>query len=445
MNHWKRALVVGLAVVLGGASATGAAAHPAAHPAAGPAADPGGLAELAGAARAAGAPTEVLAAGRKVWDGLSQQGRKAALAEFQKRVGPAVRAKLDAEKARRGAAAAAAAGPRSIKDVLSGKAQQRAAGKPTFRRSAPPPARPATGGVTTLAADLDGDQLDQAFEAQVADAFTPYYHVSTGERGGTGFATFQNSVPQTVAQVFGPTPPISHFRVQPLGFSTLDTGVQVGVLRIDYLTLWNRDDGLPIDSGCEVFVAFIDSLFGRAAPEPHNLDNERSAALVAAPVPASGVYNPDPNAYSLYSFYTAAYELEAYYSDNSAFYIANPPAPAGSHVQLGLSRSTHATYAGNPNSVPVVHPYFIEFTFVVLLDLYYFGQISFEEYAFYLYLADVALNECLVEDFTDQGGMFAPSRTDVGEPAQPINGAGFIQDANTGIRAILDAPLWTVS
>jgi hypothetical protein len=129
----------------------------------------------------------------------------------------------------------------------------------------------------------------------------------------------------------------------------------------------------------------------------------------------------------------------------SAFYVAQPPAPAGSHVELGLARSTHATYAGNPNSVPVVHPYFIEYTFVVLLDLYYFGQISFEEYAFYLYLADVALNECLVEDFTDQGGMFAPTRTDVGEPAQPLNGAGFIQDTNTGIRAILDAPLWTVS
>jgi hypothetical protein len=77
----------------------------------------------------------------------------------------------------------------------------------------------------------------------VADVFTPVYHVSAGENAGTGFATFFDAVPQNVAQVFGSVPPINYFRVQPLGFGTDSAGAPVGVLRIDYLTLWNRDDG----------------------------------------------------------------------------------------------------------------------------------------------------------------------------------------------------------
>jgi hypothetical protein len=67
--------------------------------------------------------------------------------------------------------------------------------------------------------------------------------------GGTGFATFGDYLPQTVQQVFGPVPPFSYFRVQTLGVGSAG-GVPVGVMRLDYLTLWNRDDGLDVSGYC---------------------------------------------------------------------------------------------------------------------------------------------------------------------------------------------------
>jgi hypothetical protein len=66
--------------------------------------------------------------------------------------------------------------------------------------------------------DLDIDGLPDDFESQLANNFTPYYGVSSGE--SKYFARFDDSVPQTVTQLLGPVPPASHFRVQPLGLST---------------------------------------------------------------------------------------------------------------------------------------------------------------------------------------------------------------------------------
>lgn len=102
--------------------------------------------------------------------------------------------------------------------------------------------------------DLDNDGLLDVFENSLADGFTPSYYISGGENSGTGFATFNNSVPQAISQEFGPTPPISHFRVKPLGFynRTNGNGIRYGLIQINYHTLWNKDDGLVGSPYCIV-------------------------------------------------------------------------------------------------------------------------------------------------------------------------------------------------
>src|SRR2546429_3368593 len=115
-----------------------------------------------------------------------------------------------------------------------------------------------------------------------------------------------DALPISPVQVSGPVPPISYFRVLPLGFATDVNGTPVGVLRLDYLTLWNRDDGLKLGGICGTAVGLVDDLLRTDLRLPrHDLDNERSAILGAAPVPAPGVVNADPHAYAAYSFYTA--------------------------------------------------------------------------------------------------------------------------------------------
>ncbi len=84
--------------------------------------------------------------------------------------------------------------------------------------------------------DLEGDGLPDDFENAVADAFTPVYHVSNGERAGTGFARFADSTSLSIVQHLPAVPPASHFRVTPVGFAYSATGQQFGFLQIDYLT-----------------------------------------------------------------------------------------------------------------------------------------------------------------------------------------------------------------
>jgi hypothetical protein len=334
--------------------------------------------------------------------------------------------------------------PPTVAQALSGTAKvsatATAAVMPTFTRGAAVVRGSDARG--TLFSDPDGDGLDQAFEAAVADAFTPYYHVSAGEEPYTGFATFYDSPPQRVAQVFGPVPPISYFRVQPLGFGTDAAGTPVSILRIDYLTLWNRDDGFDTFGVCGAAIGLVESLIGIGfVTEGHDLDNERSAALVAAPIPPSGGYNLDPASYGIYSYYTAAHE-GFFGGDNSTYYDFNPPVPAGMHIELGLARSKHSTYTFNPDWYPVIWPEIMAMTYFTIDSLYYDYIIDYYTYLTFLYLADEAFFACLVEHFEEQGGFYAGSRIDVGEPDVPINGAGFILDTQSGIREKLTVPLW---
>lgn len=194
--------------------------------------------------------------------------------------------------------------------------------------------------------DLDGDLLPDSFETSLADGFTPIYYISTGEKSGTGFATFVNSPPLTVLQAFGPTPPISHYRAKPLGFYYRNDGIKYGLIQLDYLTLWNRDDGLKGGDYCVAEpILDITSLGG------HALDRERAAFLVAAPV-AGSTYSLNPQDYKLYEAWTAAHE--GTYFDHSMYFNVDSPQPFDNHIELGLSRSKHGTYPFNPDMYPLV-------------------------------------------------------------------------------------------
>jgi hypothetical protein len=420
MRHWKLFLVGALALALVG-TAGPANAAPAVRDA---------LPRPPAGARPPVAPG-AFAHGKALWDRLSPAQRDRAMARLGELVGPRLRAAAPA------GTSAGTAG--AWRDVLAGKG---VSGKGVSAHGVVPSFSRGSAGLRAAdAGDPDGDGLDQGFEAAVADAFTPLYHVSAGERAGTGFAIFGDFVPQTAVQVFGPVPPISYFRVLPLGFATDVNGTPVGVLRLDYLTLWNRDDGLKLGGICGAAVGFVDDLLGVDLRLPgHDLDNERSAILVAAPVPAPGVFNADPNAYSAYSFYTAAHENTPFV-DESMVFRPDQPVPAGLHINLAFSFSKHSTYPYNPDGQPIVQAWVIDLAFNIITDLYFAGVIDFDTYALFVFLAQQAFFGCIVESFSDQGGTFAGTRIDVGEPGRALNGSGFIEDRSSGIFGKLADPV----
>lgn len=284
-------------------------------------------------------------------------------------------------------------------------------------------------------ADEDQDGLPESLENQVADAFTPFYHVSAGETDN--FATFANTEAQTPVGLFGPNP-ISHFRVKPLGFGTdTRTGQLVSMLQIDYLTLWDHDSGNS--TGIDCFL--LSPALGAAVElinQPHALDNERSAVLVAAPTTGYGVYNTNASSYSAYEFFTTGHEGVSPF-DQTRYLVPEYPVSAvgASHINLWLSKSKHATYPFNPHYYPQFEWWFIASVYDgIWLDCYYF---NYDEWCFIqLYLADVLFYDCAVEKFNEQGGRYAFKRINVGEPRvggtsqHPINASEFISHGEVG-------------
>ncbi len=284
--------------------------------------------------------------------------------------------------------------------------------------------------------DVDNDGLPDWFESQISDLFTPYYHVSAAERTGTAFGLMGDYVPETPIALHGPMPPHSYYRVKPLGF-TINSGVQYGVLRIDYLTLWNRDDGLSASIGCEATETIAFGLAGLAFSEllpvvsSHDLDNERSLMLVSAPTTAPNSYNLNPYGYSAYFYYTAAHEWTIF-DQSIAWSLSNWP--AGTHPEVALSSGKHSTYLGfNPDGLPLTPSSIIASAYSTLDALYWDGIIDDETYWAYYFGATEAFYSCVVEGFSDRGGAYADVRTNVGEPEHPINGSHFILDSNSGL------------
>jgi hypothetical protein len=381
------------------------------------------------------------------WNGLTPAEQAQVLQSFQHDLAPALQA---------AAAALTQAAPPASQWVMSELLGQAVAGtgpEPVAALAAAQfsNASPELASGLTLAPitgpDLDHDGLPDNFESAVADEFTPLYHVSTGEKSGTGFANFGNYVPMTVIKAFGPTPPISYYRVTPVGFAKDSTGKQFGFLEIDYLTLWTRDDGLQISTSCQVYSSIIGGLIGFDLSSAlsglggHLLDDEHSAALVAAPTSGLGKYSTDPATYAAYSYYTAAHEFTFF--DHSTYLTPSKPVPPNNHLLLALSRSKHSTYDFNPDQYPLFPESIIAAAYFTIDDLYNNGFIDDYQYLLYLSIADTLFYSCVVEHFGDQGGLFAASRINVGEERYPINGCAFIQDPNH-LAPKLNKLLWVV-
>lgn len=288
--------------------------------------------------------------------------------------------------------------------------------------------------------DADQDGFPQDIEDQLANFFTPLYFVSGNEPNS--FVRFGDYVPQVPIQGFGPNP-VSHFRVQPLGWGRDPAGRLYSFARIDYLTLWDQDSGLDYGFVCDfnilltgdfggfIFLQLLDQL------SAHPLDNERSAALVAARV-EDFYFNPIPSEYKLYDLFLSAHENTI--SDQSAFIEPAEPLPADSHVFMALSRSKHGTYEFNPDGLPLV-PGLIQLAIYEAIHFAYFsGFLDYWSYQAYLSSAENAFTNCIVERFSDIGGRFANPRINVGEPNTPINGSGFIRAPELFNK--LSTPLW---
>jgi hypothetical protein len=273
--------------------------------------------------------------------------------------------------------------------------------------------------------DYDHDGLVDTFENALADGFTPTYYVSAGENGTTGFATFTttgNPPVPAVLNTYGSIPPISYFRVTPLGFANIN-GNQNGFIQIDYLTLWNEDDGLNIGTLCTALTATFGLSLSEAGSHP--IDNERSAILIAAP--STGyTFNSTPSAYKGYQMFTAAHEDTFF--DNSMVFGAMPVIDFGEHPLLGLARSKHSTYPFIPDNLPLVPDWLIAGIYdAIALDYLHSGD--WVRFLALMYAADTMIYTCVVEHHQNQGPVFAGTRINVGELVYPLNNSGFIQTA----------------
>ncbi|MCA1567742.1 MAG: hypothetical protein LC803_19275 [Acidobacteria bacterium] len=319
----------------------------------------------------------------------------------------------------------------------------------------------------TQSADADIDGLPESFEDALAENFHPIYHTSAGEVDN--YSTFHDMTPQTVKDRFGQNP-VLYYRVTPLYIRYNPYRYMYeSFIRIDYLTLWDHDSGLPDTTGCDIsepFGSLVQNIGG-----PHDIDNERSAMLVSAPVfdPYNDwSFNLDANQYSALSVFTAAHE--GTFTDQSAYhnFPQNPMWP-GSHIELWHSLFKHATYTSNPNFHALLPEYviFTEFFFLGYFFFDFYNPFCREEFwdwswdwnfsdcpnsdpwsnpYFYLYLASfyyavVVTFGCVVERFHEQGGRFANPRINVGETFQPINGSSFILDNTYSLYNKLRSPL----
>ena len=310
--------------------------------------------------------------------------------------------------------------------------------------------------------DADFDGLPESFEDALAENFTPIYHTSAGDVDN--YSTFHDFVPQTVKDRFGLNP-VLYYRVTPLYIRYNPYRYMYeSFIRIDYLTLWDHDSGLP-DSACDIVPPFDSLIEGFG---PHDIDNERSALLVSAPVfdpyNAWG-FNLDANQYSALSVFTAAHEDT--FTDQSTYhnFPQNPVWP-GNHIELWHSLFKHATYTSNPD-FHALTPSYIVFTAFFFVGYWFFnfynpfndpycdpfydwncsgGGDPWNSPYFYLYLAYVyytvvVIFGCAVERFYEQGAQFANPRINVGEPFQPINASSFILDNTYSLYNKLRSPL----
>lgn len=422
---------------------------------------PGELAPAPAAPKGDPAIAERVARGKAAWESMTQQERERTVTDVQNKVTPEIQqtaaerfsstqsaSTLDQLSVNELAALANGTSPGTATQLADqGVSVTKATGQGARNEVVRTARDELSAGARGVDDDLDGLPAD--FEATVADQFTPGYIPSLTERPGTGFADFKDQPKQEVQQVYDSIPPRQHYRVKPLGFTT-QGGQQYSWVRVDYLTLWNRDDGLAslISSGC-LGDDMLDLFIGLLGLRPylngfirhHPLDNERSIILAYAPTSGSQV-NLNPAAYRARILYTAAHEEEPLF-DNS--YLVLIDDPANTHRILTETLQKHATYPFYPiNGYPLLPPWVLAAAYAFIDSLYFLGVISIYTADFLYYLADRAYYGCIVERHIDAGLFWWPaSAVNVGEPDQPAPGHRYIQDP--GLRRKLEYPFFTTS
>ena len=89
--------------------------------------------------------------------------------------------------------------------------------------------------------------------------------------------------------------------------------------------------------------------------------------------------------------------------------------------------------------MPIMPDWVISSVYATIDSLWLDGIIDDPTYLTYQFLADTVFYSCIIEHFGDQGGSFAQSRTNVGEPGSPLNGSAFIADPEIAPKV---AALW---
>ena len=290
--------------------------------------------------------------------------------------------------------------------------------------------------------------MSDVLEEQLATGFSPLYHVSQGEYDTVGFAEFYDFVPQAVRETYGSTPVRLKYRVRPLGIGTKPgTTTQYGYLQADFLTLWNRDCGLPLLCNLPKDLLGIEVDVFLAG---HRLDNEWSSMLIAAPAvltsnSTSYTYNPAPFTYKAYYLRTAAHEDEGYFDQSMWWEYEYGGAPLGFHTTLWLSRHKHATYAFNPNNYVLLRVLFPPLAAV--LD-WLWAWYDWPRWLYFVcyYILYIYIFTCIAEDFREQGSQVGQFPTNVGELSQPAPGMRYIQDRGNGTSGLghkLAKDLWS--
>lgn len=353
-----------------------------------------------------------------LWESLSPVEQQRYVERFLKEVGPGVHQAIEAQRrVQRDARPARGTSAMRLEVALH-------EGRPATR-------------VPT--GDDDGDGLDQELERQLAEGLALVYHVSTGEVATTGFATLQDTPALSAGQFLGQRPAAVHYRVSPLG-QAIFQGVPFTFLQVDYLTVWNRDDGLPVGGFCRTNAAILGGLIGLGLAEAldgsaaHDWDVERTAVLLGAPTASAA----DASAYRAYEYYLAGHE-GTFLLDQSRYILPSFPWGIGNHAAVGLSRAKHATYPFNPDYHPLVWPEVINATYWLIDDLYWNYVIDDWQYLIYLSIADTVFFTCLVERFGEQGGELPTFMLNIGENGLPLNGSGWIADPRVASKL---QPLW---
>ena len=294
--------------------------------------------------------------------------------------------------------------------------------------------------------DSDGDGLSDTLETALADGFMPNYHVSVGERTSpnkTGFALFWDIPNRTINQVLPPTSPVVHYRVTPHVSSSIN-GLPVSVVRVDFLTIWNRDDGLVPGQVCRdagvILKAFtgIDVNASLTGLGGHAFDLERSAVLLAAPVANAC----DPGAYRAYQYYLAAHEKTFF--DHGTFHTPAFPSGLGAHLPIWLSRAKHSSYLSDPRGKPIFPSSFIALVDGTVDALWASGRISKQTFLLIKSASTTFFYSCAVEDFVGLTGVLPVRKINVGELSKPINGSRWINDSDGKVQRKFDPLLWSV-